>query len=341
MDAINPNFKGRPASFRLPKLEALEQGILGRDRASISRALTLCESKLSAHRALAEKLLQRLMPHTGQSVRIGITGVPGVGKSTFIEAFGKHLLAEGQKLAVLAIDPSSGRSKGSILGDKTRMHELSQDARAFIRPSPSGGSLGGVARRTRESILICEAAGFDVILVETVGVGQSETAVRNMVDFFMLLMLAGAGDELQGIKRGIMEMADLLLINKADEPHDSKVKMAMGEYKRALHLFPPKENEWIPKVEACSALKKTGIGEAWEIIQSFLNQQKNKGYFKAERQRQALEWFEESIGEIILEKLRAKASFQQEYSQLKSEVLKGTLEPGLAAHQLADKILKT
>ncbi|MGB0980353.1 MAG: methylmalonyl Co-A mutase-associated GTPase MeaB, partial [Croceimicrobium sp.] len=208
MDALNPNFRGRAKSFKLPSIKELEKGILAQDRGLISRALTLCESKLAAHRRMAEELLQRLMPYTGGSIRIGITGVPGVGKSTFIEAFGKHLIDNGKKLAVLAIDPSSGRNRGSILGDKTRMHDLSQDKRAFIRPSPSSGSLGGVARRTRESILICEAAGFDIVIVETVGVGQSETTVRNMVDFFMLLMLAGAGDELQGIKRGIMEMAD-------------------------------------------------------------------------------------------------------------------------------------
>lgn len=340
MDSINPNFKGRAKTFRLPSTEELEKGILARDRGSISRALTLCESKLQAHRALAEELLQRLMPHTGNSIRIGITGVPGVGKSTFIEAFGKHLLEAGKKLAVLAVDPSSGRSKGSILGDKTRMHELSQDARAFIRPSPSGGSLGGVARRTRESILICEAAGYDVILVETVGVGQSETAVRNMVDFFMLLMLAGAGDELQGIKRGIMEMADLLLINKADDPKDARVKMAMGEYKRALHLFPPNPNEWIPKVQSCSALQKTGIAEAWSVIKEFENQQKLKGHFSDERQRQALDWFEESIGEMVLEKVRSQQNYQDAYNEIRVAVQKGELEAGLAAHKLVEKIFE-
>lgn len=337
MDSINPNFRSRAGKRSLSPAE-LKAGILKGDRASLSRALTLCESKLAQHRELAEELLQGLMPHTGNSIRIGITGVPGVGKSTFIEAFGKELIEAGHRLAVLAIDPSSGRSKGSILGDKTRMHELSQDTRAFIRPSPSGGSLGGVARRTRESILLCEAAGYDVILVETVGVGQSETAVKNMVDFFMLLMLAGAGDELQGIKRGIMEMADLLLINKADDPMDPRVKLAMGEYKRALHLFPPNPNEWIPKVQACSALQKSGIAEAWEVILSFENQQKNKGYFEAERQRQSLAWFEESIGELVLEQVRSGSNYQAAFQEIQSLVKEGKLEAGVAAHRLVEKL---
>ncbi|QNR24847.1 methylmalonyl Co-A mutase-associated GTPase MeaB [Croceimicrobium hydrocarbonivorans] len=337
MDSINPNFRSRAGKRSLNPAE-LKAGILKGDRASLSRALTLCESKLAQHRELAEELLQGLMPHTGNSIRIGITGVPGVGKSTFIEAFGKELIEAEHRLAVLAIDPSSGRSKGSILGDKTRMHELSQDTRAFIRPSPSGGSLGGVARRTRESILLCEAAGYDVILVETVGVGQSETAVKNMVDFFMLLMLAGAGDELQGIKRGIMEMADLLLINKADDPKDPRVKLAMGEYKRALHLFPPNPNEWIPKVQACSALQKSGIAEAWEVILSFENQQKNKGYFEAERQRQSLAWFEESIGELVLEQVRSGSNYQAAFQEIQSLVKEGKLEAGVAAHRLVEKL---
>lgn len=339
MDSINPRFQNQKLKrAKVPDRKELKAGILQGDRAAISRALTLCESKLATHRKEAELLLQDLMPHTGKSIRIGITGVPGVGKSTFIEAFGKTVTEAGHQLAVLAIDPSSGKSRGSILGDKTRMQDLVQNPKAFIRPSPSGGSLGGVARRTRESILICEAAGFDVILIETVGVGQSETAVKNMVDFFMLLMLAGAGDELQGIKRGIMEMADLLLINKADDPKDQKVRLAMGEYKRALHLFPPNANEWIPKVQACSALQKTGIKEAWEVIKSFENQQQNKGYLEQERKRQALEWFEESIGELVLEKVRNQAEFTAAYQEIKNAVQEGNLEPGLAAHRLVSKL---
>lgn len=340
MDAINPNFRGNSKRNRPIDLQALEKGLVLGDRASLSRALTLSESTLARHREAAEKLLHNITPKTGQSIRIGITGVPGVGKSTFIEAFGKHLLEKGKKLAVLAIDPSSGRSKGSILGDKTRMHELSQDPRAFIRPSPSGGTLGGVARRTRESILLCEAAGFDVIIVETVGVGQSETTVRHMVDFFMLLMLAGAGDELQGIKRGIMEVADLLLINKADDPKDPKVRLAMGEYKRALHLFPPNPNEWIPAVQSCSAINRTGIAEAWTLIQSFENHQKNKGYFEQERQAQALNWFEESIGELLLGGLKEKDAYQSAYEEIRQEVAENKLEPGLAAHKFIQRVLE-
>jgi len=339
MDSINPNFRsGARAKSTFPNRQVLKEGILREDRAMVSRAITLCESNRSDHREQAELLLQDLMPHTGKSIRIGITGVPGVGKSTFIESFGQEVISRGHKLAVLAIDPSSGRSKGSILGDKTRMHKLVQEENAFIRPSPSGGSLGGVSRRTRESILICEAAGFDVIVIETVGVGQSETAVKSMVDFFMLLMLAGAGDELQGIKRGIMEMADLLLINKADDPKDSKVRLAIGEYKRALHLFPPNPNEWIPVVQACSALNNNGIPEAWEVIQSFENQQKNKGYFQDQRKAQSLDWFEESIGELVLEKVRAKAEFAEAYLEIQTAVQTGKLEPGLAAHQLISKL---
>lgn len=340
MDSINPRFQARGIKRpKVPNRAELKAGIIAGDRTALSRALTLCESKLAEHRSEADLLLQDLMPHTGNSIRIGITGVPGVGKSTFIEAFGNTVIEAGHKLAVLAIDPSSGKSKGSILGDKTRMHELVQNPHAFIRPSPSGGSLGGVARRTRESILLCEAAGFDVILIETVGVGQSETAVKNMVDFFMLLMLAGAGDELQGIKRGIMEMADLLLINKADDPKDHRVRLAMGEYKRALHLFPPNLNEWIPQVQSCSALQKTGIQEAWEVIESFANQQTNKGYFQAERQRQALEWFNESIGELVLEKVRSKSNYELVFQELRTQVQLGSLEPGLAANQLVNRII--
>jgi LAO/AO transport system kinase len=339
MDAINPNFSHRRKPQKDIDLEALQAGVLKGNRASVAQSITLCESSLPRHREQAEQLLKALTPFGGKSIRIGITGVPGVGKSTFIESFGEHITKQGLQLAVLAIDPSSGRNRGSILGDKTRMHQLSQNPKAFIRPSPSKGSLGGVARRTRESIVICEAAGFNVILIETVGVGQSETAVKNMVDFFMLLMLAGAGDELQGIKRGIMEMADLLLINKADDPKDPKVRLAMGEYKRALHLFPPNLNDWIPQVEACSALNSIGIAEAWEVIKSFENQQKTKGYFSSERQRQALEWFEESIGELVLERVKNQPQFKEKYLSLKEDVMHGVQEPGLAARSLINEII--
>ncbi|WP_417611490.1 methylmalonyl Co-A mutase-associated GTPase MeaB [Owenweeksia hongkongensis] len=340
MDNINPNFK-KFKSAELPSADWLLGELSKGNRAALSRALTLVESKSQKHRKVAEELIHKALPLSGNSVRIGITGVPGVGKSTFIEAFGTYLTSIGKKVAVLAIDPSSTKNRGSILGDKTRMNELSQNEMAFIRPSPSAGSLGGVARKTRESILLCEAAGYDVIIVETVGVGQSETAVKSMVDFFMLLMLAGAGDELQGIKRGIMEMADLLIINKADGDNARNAKRASGEYKRALHLFPANDNEWIPRVSVASAIEKTGMSDAWEVITEFENQQKNKGYFKTTRQEQALKWFEESIGELLLEKFNRNPEAQENLQQLKEKVRSEKLEPFNAANQAVDFLFKT
>lgn len=319
---------------KLKSIQELEEGILAGDRASLSQALTLAESRLSTHREEAEKLVQSCLPKSGNSIRIGITGVPGVGKSTFIESFGEYLIGQGKKLAVLAIDPSSSKTRGSILGDKTRMEKLSQNEMAFIRPSPSAGSLGGVARKTREAIILCEAAGYDVILIETVGVGQSETAVKNMVDFFMLLMLPGAGDELQGIKRGIMEMADLLLINKADDPKDPKVRLAMGEYKRALHLFPPNQNEWIPVVDSCSALKGDGVAKAWEHILQFERQQKIKGYFDENRSEQAVSWFDQQINDHLLEYLEGLPNFKGVYDESLAQIRAQKLDPGLAARTL-------
>ena len=338
MDAINPNLSLRKKR-QIKSIAELERGILAGDRASLSQALTLAESRLSTHRAEAEKLVQSCLPKSGNSIRIGITGVPGVGKSTFIEAFGEYLIKEGKKIAVLAIDPSSAKTRGSILGDKTRMEHLSQNQNAFIRPSPAAGSLGGVARKTREAIILCEAAGYDVILVETVGVGQSETAVKNMVDFFMLLMLPGAGDELQGIKRGIMEMADLLLINKADDPKDPKVRLAMGEYKRALHLFPLNQNEWIPVVGSCSALKEVGIKKAWECILQFERQQKLKGYFNQNRSDQALSWFDQQIGDHLFEYLETLPQFKAHYDSFLAQIKAQNLDPGLAARKLLDVCL--
>ncbi|WP_417591334.1 methylmalonyl Co-A mutase-associated GTPase MeaB [Owenweeksia hongkongensis] len=339
MDNINPNFK-KFKSAELPSADWLLGELNKGNRAALSRALTLVESKSQKHRKVAEELIHKALPLSGNSVRIGVTGVPGVGKSTFIEAFGTYLTSIGKKVAVLAIDPSSTKNRGSILGDKTRMNELSQNEMAFIRPSPSAGSLGGVARKTRESILLCEAAGYDVIIVETVGVGQSETAVKSMVDFFMLLMLAGAGDELQGIKRGIMEMADLLIINKADGYNARNAKRASGEYKRALHLFPANDNEWIPRVSVASAIEKTGMNDAWEVITEFENQQKNKGYFKTTRQEQALKWFEESIGELLLEKFNSNPEAQENLEQLKEKVRSEKLEPFNAANQAVDFLFK-
>ena len=256
----------------------------------LSRAITLVESTNVKHQQKANEILERCLPHANKSVRIGITGVPGVGKSTFIESFGKHLTSKGKKVAVLAVDPSSAVNKGSILGDKTRMEQLVTDKNAFIRPSPSGTSLGGVAQKTRESIILCEAAGFDTIIIETVGVGQSETVVHSMVDFFLLLKLAGAGDELQGIKRGIIEMADAIVINKADGENEKNAKIAKVEFNRALHLYPPKESNWQAKVLTASALHNTGIQEIDNMISEYLTLTKENNYFIDKRNAQNKYW---------------------------------------------------
>lgn len=262
----------------------------------LSRAITLAESRLPSDQELAHEVINQVLPYAGQSVRIGITGVPGVGKSTFIEAFGDYMIKEqGKKLAVLAIDPTSQRSGGSILGDKTRMDALSTNPSAFIRPSPAGKSLGGVTKSTRESIILCEAAGFDAIIVETVGVGQSETAVHAMVDFFLLLMLAGAGDELQGIKRGIMEMADAIAITKADGENISKAKLARAEYQSALHLYPMPSSGWVPRVSICSALQNSGLGTIWQTVADYLKLTQENGFFEKKRRDQNLQWMYEAI----------------------------------------------
>ncbi|MEN8185579.1 MAG: methylmalonyl Co-A mutase-associated GTPase MeaB [Bacteroidota bacterium] len=271
--------------------EKIKQGNI----AQLSRGITLIESIKISDKERARQLMQLCLPHSGKSIRIGITGVPGVGKSTFIEAFGTYLTDIGKKVAVLAIDPSSSIRKGSILGDKTRMEKLAKNKNAFIRPSPSGDSLGGVARKTKESILLCEAAGFDVILIETVGVGQSETLVHSMVDFFLLLKLAGSGDELQGMKRGIMEMADAIVINKADGDNIKNAQWARNEFNRALHLYPKKENNWTPKVTTCSALNNEGIIKIWEIIEEFIRLTKSNSHFNRKRVVQNTNWLRESI----------------------------------------------
>lgn len=332
-DYINPN-KDQFSRFK-PKAVNVDQlidQIVKGNRAALSQALTLVESKTENHRSSADKLIQLALAHSGGSIRVGITGVPGVGKSTFIEAFGEHLTQLGKKVAVLAIDPTSTRNKGSILGDKTRMEKLSVDPNAFIRPSPSSGSLGGVAHKTREAIILCEAAGFDVIIVETVGVGQSETMVKSMVDFFMLLMLAGAGDELQGIKRGIMEMADLLVINKADGDNVLKSKTAGAEYKRALHLFPPNDNEWIPRVARASALEKTGIDEIWKDILEFENQQKVKGYFEETRKEQQMDWFDNLLISRLSETLlKGHSEF---IVGIKQQIKDGVLNPSAGVSEV-------
>ena len=273
----------------------LAQQIIEGNRTALSKGITLLESTLPEHEKKAQELLKLCLPHSGKSIRIGVTGVPGVGKSTFIEAFGKLLTGQGKKIAVLAIDPTSERTNGSILGDKSRMHELATDENAFIRPSPNRGILGGVANKTRESIILCEAAGFDIILIETVGVGQSETKVSNLADFFLLLMLSAAGDELQGIKRGIMELADALIITKSDGDNCIRAKNAAMQYKRALHLFPSKENGWTPQVSTCSALDKKGLDTIWNLIEKHNNQMQANSYFTDNRNKQNNYWLHHII----------------------------------------------
>ncbi|MEM9391408.1 MAG: methylmalonyl Co-A mutase-associated GTPase MeaB, partial [Bacteroidota bacterium] len=282
---------------RLSKDEYVD-GILNGNRIVLSKAITLIESSAPADILLGEQVLNTILPNTGRSKRIGITGVPGVGKSTFIEAFGGLLTAGGHKLAVLTVDPSSQRTGGSILGDKTRMESLSNDPNAYIRPSPTGDSLGGVANKTRETLLLCEAAGFDIILIETVGVGQSETTVKGMVDFFLLLLLAGAGDELQGIKKGIMEMADAIVINKADGDNIQASKKAKIEFENALHLFPLSPPGWSPKVKLCSSVKNTGLEEVWSMILEYFNSVEDD-WLKRQRQNQNVSWMKESISHLL------------------------------------------
>lgn len=279
--------------------DALVTSILNKDITALSRAITLVESKNPAHLKKANTIIKGCLPHANKSIRIGITGVPGVGKSTFIETFGKHITSKGKRIAVLAIDPSSSLTKGSILGDKTRMEDLVKDDHAYIRPSASGDSLGGVARKTRETIILCEAAGFDVIIIETVGVGQSETTVHSMVDFFLLLKLAGAGDELQGIKRGIIEMADAIAINKADGDNLKPAKLAKVEFNRALHLYPEKSSNWQPKVTICSALNNEGIDAIWHVILDYAETTKKNGYFDKKRNEQNKFWLIQTIEEQL------------------------------------------
>lgn len=297
------------------------EGVLGRNRTILAQAITLVESALEADEQLAQAMLTKLLPYTGNAHRIGITGVPGVGKSTFIEAFGRLLAEQGKQVAVLAVDPSSARSHGSILGDKTRMHRLAVHPHAFIRPSPSAGALGGVGRRTRETSLICEAAGFDVILVETVGVGQSETEVKDMTDVFLLLMLPGAGDELQGMKRGIMEMADILIINKADGTNLEKARIARANYTNALHLFPPHPAGWTVPVLLASALEIIGIPEIWEQVRKYHASEEMQAYIRKRRQTQTLAWFDDLIREAVLNRYLQQPVVLENLARLKAAIL--------------------
>jgi LAO/AO transport system kinase len=311
------------------------QGLAAGQRGILARAITLVESTLAPHRAVAQQVLAAVLPRTGGAVRVGITGVPGVGKSTFIEALGLHVVEKlGLKLAVLAVDPSSPQGGGSILGDKTRMPLLTAHPRAFIRPSPAGGSLGGVARATREALLLCEAAGYDVIFVETVGVGQSEVAVHGLVDFFMLLMLAGAGDELQGVKRGIMEMADALLITKADGGNEVAARRAARDYAGALHLFPPTASGWVVPVGTCSALSGTGLPEAWQLVEQYAAHAQANGYWQHRRARQQVQWLDAAVREALEARFYAQPAVQSTLPNIRAAVAAGELTPWAAAERL-------
>ena len=334
--SVNPFFKRQKATRRALNTEDYVNGILAYDRVVLSQAITLIESTNPEHFDKAQAVIEKCLPYSGNSVRVGITGVPGVGKSTFIESFGLYLTKLGHKVAVLAIDPSSERSKGSILGDKTRMEHLSVEPNAFIRPTPSGLTLGGVARKTRETTILCEAAGFDVILIETVGVGQSETIVKSMVDFFLLLMLAGAGDELQGIKRGIMEMADGLIINKADGDNIGKATAAKAQYKSALKLFPPNENGWIPVVDTCSALNREGIEKVWDAICSYTQLTKENKSFYKQRDEQMVKTFYDWIDFTIKNDFYSDEIIKMKISELTSLIKEKKISPYQAGSQLID-----
>ena len=332
---VNPYMKPRPRP-KLPSAGELVEGILKGDVTVLAKAVTLVESVAPAHQAIAREVIEKCLPYSGNSRRIGITGVPGAGKSTSIDVFGLHVLRNGGKLAVLAIDPSSERSKGSILGDKTRMEKLSLHPNAFIRPSPSAGSLGGVARKTRETIILCEAAGYDSIFVETVGVGQSETAVHSMVDFFLLIQLAGTGDELQGIKRGIMEMADGIVINKADGDNIGPAQLAQAQFRSALHLFPPTASGWKPEVLTYSGYFELGIPEVWDMIDRYFAFTEANGYFTHKRREQARWWMRESIDEALRGNFYNNPEVERMLEGLEKEVMADRRSSFTAARDVLD-----
>ncbi|HEU5289793.1 MAG TPA: methylmalonyl Co-A mutase-associated GTPase MeaB [Cyclobacteriaceae bacterium] len=315
-------------------------GIAAGDRVILGKALSLIESNLPSDQQEAAQLIEKISDKTGNSIRIGITGVPGVGKSTFIEVFGKFVTDQQKKIAVLTIDPSSQLTKGSILGDKTRMADLSKNPNAFIRPTASGNTLGGVASKTREAILLCEAAGYDVIIIETVGVGQSEVAVKNMVDFFLLLMLAGAGDELQGIKKGIMEMADAVLITKADGDNVKHATEAQAEYQHALHLLPTSESNWKPKVLTCSSLTKKGIPEIWQMIESYKDQTTQSGFLEENRMQQNASWLQEYFQELLNNDFRRFTEVQNELTALEKQIINKEISLHAAGNKLLSSYYK-
>ena len=309
-------------------------GVLKGDRRVLSKTITMIESALDRHKDMARAIIDQLLPHAGKAVRLGITGVPGVGKSTFIESFGMALIRQGHKVAVLAVDPSSTRSGGSIMADKTRMEQLAVQADAFIRPSPSGGTLGGVARKTRETMLVCEAAGFDVMIVETVGVGQSETAVASMVDFFLVLMLAGAGDELQGIKKGVLEMADAIAITKADGDNVDKARQAARAYASALHLLSPASAHWQPPVLTCSAVTLEGVDAVWQTVLDHRRKMQASGEFDIKRRGQALDWLQALVDEGLRERFLRHPKIRQHFPRYQREVARGDASPTVAANEL-------
>lgn len=316
-------------------------GVLKGDRVLLSRAITMIESNLDSDKVIAKEIVQAILPKSGNSFRIGITGVPGVGKSTFIEVFGLHLIKQGYKVAILSIDPSSQRSKGSILGDKTRMEELANLEEAYIRPSASGDTLGGVANKTGETMLLCEAAGYDIILIETVGVGQSETAVHGMTDFFLLLMLAGAGDELQGIKKGIMEMADMVVINKADGDNVRKSQIARSQYQNALHIFPQSESGWSPVVSTASAIKNIGIDKVWEEITAYKKLVMENGYFHKNRNLQQVQWMYNNINEELKRLFYGSKDIASQLSMLEKEIISAKISPVKAAQKIIEAFKKS
>ncbi len=339
---VNPYIKNFFVKKKPSVLTAKEylKGIFAGDRAILGKAITIIESSNPAHRALAKEIIigcqEKIRKSKVRTMRIGITGVPGAGKSTFIEAFGGYITGAGHKLAVLAVDPSSEKTKGSILGDKTRMETLTKDPKAFIRPSPSAGSLGGVTRKTRETILLCEAAGYDVIFIETVGVGQSETAVHSMSDFFLLLMLSGAGDDLQGIKRGIMEMSDLIAITKADGNNEEKAEGAKALYANALHLFPPTDSGWVPTAVTSSAVTKKGLPEILEKIEAYFKLVRKNGYYDIKRRQQAKYWMYEHINETLRNDFYDNPKIEKAIEKTEQQVLAGQIDSFMAAEQLID-----
>jgi len=347
VESGNPAIPGQTSKHKVPRSAAKNKlsvddhidGVLKDDRGILAQSITLVESNSLKHIEKAQEVIKKILPYTGKSVRVGITGVPGVGKSTFIEALGTDLCKKGHKVAVLAIDPSSAKTRGSILGDKTRMELLSREKNSFIRPSPSGGTLGGVTRKTRETIMLCEAAGFDVILIETVGVGQSEITVRSMVDFFMLLMLPGGGDELQGIKKGIMEMSDLLVINKAEEDNFAIVTSTLQNYKMALHYIQPATEGWTTEVLKTSALNSVGIDEVWATVLKFIETTKKSGILQQRRKDQVVEWVMSMVENELLQKFYNEPAVAAVLPGIKENVRSGKTPPTKAVREILDKFL--